>query len=124
MSKTSPFDLVKSINNKTHTYDLSGYVPFLTNRAFAMHLDTVLLAEEMNQYHQLSPQLQYDFYFHAVRQGRRFGFPHKPEEHQHLDVVMEYFGYSRQKAIEALRLLSLSDITEMVQSLDKRVAGE
>ena len=119
MSKTSPFDLVKSINNKTHTYDLSGYVPFLTNRAFAMHLDTILLSEEMNQYHQLSPQLQYDFYFHAVRQGRRFGFPHKPEEHQHLDVVMEYFSYSRQKAIEALRLLSLSDITEMVQSLDK-----
>ena len=30
-----------------------GYVPFLTNRAFAMHMDTVMIAEEMNQYHTL-----------------------------------------------------------------------
>lgn len=119
MKKQSPFDLVKSINGKTYTYDLSGYVPFLTNRAFAMHIDTIMFAEEMNQYHQLSPQLQYDFYFHAVRQGRRFGFPPKPEEHKHLEVVMEYFDYSRQKAIEALRILSLTDIKEMVQSLDR-----
>jgi len=34
-------------------------------------------------------------------------------------VVMEYFEYSRQKAIEALRILSPTDIKEMVQSLDR-----
>ncbi len=69
MSKIGVFTYVKGINNKTYTYDLSGYVPFLVNRAFAMHIDTIMFASEMNQYHQLSPQLQYDFYFHAVRQG-------------------------------------------------------
>ena len=76
MSKKSPFDYVKGINEKNYQGDdLKGYVPYLTNRAFAMHMDTVLLAEEMNQAHLLGPELQYDSYYHAVRKGRRFGFP-------------------------------------------------
>jgi len=119
MSKANPFDWVKSINEKKYMYDLSGYNPFLTNRAFAMHMDTILIAEEMNQAHQLGPQLQYDFYYHSVRQGRRFGFPPKPPEEEYLPVVMEYYNYSRQKAQEALRILTLSDIRMMLKSMDK-----
>ena len=85
--KKSPFDYVKNLNTKSdYDYDLSGYVPFLTNRAFAMHMDTILLAEEMNQYHELIPEMQYEFYFTAVRKGRRFGFPKKVEEHPQTKV--------------------------------------
>ena len=119
MAKSGPFDYVKGINNKSYMTDLSGYVPFLTNRAFAMHQDTVMLAEEMNQAHHLSPLLQYDFYFYAVRRGKRFGFPPKPPEHEHLEIVQEYYGYSRQKATEALRLLTPSQIKAIVDSRDK-----
>ncbi len=57
MAKPSPFDYVKSINHKDYKYDLVGYVPFLTNRSFAMHMDTVLFAEQMNQFHKLGPEL-------------------------------------------------------------------
>ena len=61
--KKSPFDYVKSLCEKNYMGDdLKGYVPFLTNRAFAMHLDCILYAEEMNQAHLLGPELQYDFY--------------------------------------------------------------
>ena len=120
MPKKSPFDYVKAINNKTDDGDdLSGYVPFLTNRAFAMHMDTIMIAEQMNQYHTLSPQLQYDFYFKAVRKGRRFGFPKKLEDHPQLELVMTYFNYSRTKAEQALELLSESDLCEMRRTLDK-----
>ena len=66
MAKRSPFDYVKSINEKSEMDDLSGYNPFLTNRAFAYHLDTILLAEEMNQAHHIGPQLQYDFYYNMI----------------------------------------------------------
>ena len=121
MAKRSPFDYIKSINEK-NTYlggDLVGYVPFLSNRAFAMHIDTIMLAEEMNQYHNLGPELQYDFYYYGVRKGRRFGFPKKAEEITNLELVQRYFGYSKQKALEALRLLTPSDIAEMVQTMDK-----
>ena len=69
----------------------------LTNRAMAMPVDTVMFAEEMNQYHQLGPELQYDFYYYGVRKGRRFGFPKKPDDNPQLELVQEFFGYSKQK---------------------------
>ena len=119
MSKRSPFDYVKSINEKKYEYDLAGYNPFLTNRCFAMHMDTVLYAEEMNQAHGIAPSLQYDFYYYAVRKGRRFGFPPKVEDDHRLSIVMDYYQYSRQKAVEAMRVLSDADIMEISRKLDK-----
>ena len=119
MAKNSPFDYVKSINEKSEMDDLSGYNPFLTNRAFAYHLDTILLAEEMNQAHHISPTLQYDFYYHSVRRGKRFGFPPKVEEEHNLAVVMDYYNCSQQKAIEYLQVLSLTDISSIIASRDK-----
>ena len=82
--KRSPFDFVKSINQKSgYISELTGYNPYLTNACFSMHMDTVMLAEEMNQYHWLAPELQYDFYYYGVRRGKRFGFPKKQEvEHK------------------------------------------
>ena len=115
----SPFDYCKSINMKNRMDDLSGYNPFLTNRAFACHMDTIMFAEEMNQYHHLSPDLQYDFYYHAVRKGKRFGFPPKVEDPNNLDVVMEYFQISKQKALEALRVLTLNDISSIISHTNK-----
>ena len=119
MAKKSPFDYVKSINFKNYEYDLSGYNPFLTNRSFSMHMDTIMLAERMNQHHKLGPELQYDFYYHAVRKGKRFGFPPKPPEVENLEIVMEYFQYSKQKALEALQLLSATDINNMRKTMDR-----
>ncbi len=117
--KRSPFDYVKQINKKEYDYDLSGYTPFLTNRAFAYHIDTILLAEEMNQAHTLGSELQYDFYYYAVKRGNRFGFPPKVEEHPNLKVVMEYYQFSKQKALEALQVLTLNDISGIISSMDK-----
>ena len=119
MAKRSPFDYVKGINGKTYEYDLSGYNPFLTNKTFAMHLDTILLAEEMNQAHKLSPQLQYDFYYYAVKRGKRFGFPKKPEENTNLALIQEHFKYSTTKALQALELLTDAQIAEIRQKHDK-----
>ena len=119
MAKINPFNYVKSINKKGYMYDLSGYNPFLTNRAMAGFIDTIMFAEEMNQHHQLSPQLQYDFYYYGVRKGSRFDPIPKPIEPEGLEVVMAYFGYSKQKASEVMSLLSKQDILSMIQSMDK-----
>ena len=120
MAKKSPFDYVKQINTKSeYSYDLGGYVPFLTSRAFAMHMDTIMVAEQMNQYHKLSPELQYDFYFNAVRKGRRFGFPPKVEHSPMHELVKEYYNYSDQKTKEALELLTEADLRAIMIQSDK-----
>ena len=118
MKKPGVFDYIKSINFKNYEYDLVGYVPFLTNRCFAMHIDTVMLAEEMNQCHKLGPELQYDFYYYSVRKGKRFGFPPKPPEVDNIELIQEFFGYSKQKSLEALQLLSTEDINNIKKSMD------
>ena len=119
MAKRSPFDYVKSINEKKPVDELTGYNPFLTNRAFSMHQDTIMLADMMNTGHKLPPELQYDFYYHSVRKGRRFGFPSKPHESDNLTLVMEHYNYSKEKALEAMRLLSDNDIMAIRASKNK-----
>ena len=119
MSKRNPFDYVKSINKKNYEYDLAGYNPFLTNRAFAGFIDTIMFAEAMNQAHLLSPALQYDFYYYAVRKGSRFDPVPKPEDPAHLDAVMDYYGYSRQKAMQAMNILTPTQVSDIVRKLDK-----
>jgi len=116
MAKPSPFVYVKSICEKKYEYDLSGYTPYLVNRCFAMHMDTIMFAEEMNQAHQIGPELQYDFYYYAVRKGKRFGFPPKPEEHKHVELIQEHYGYSREKALQALQLLTPEQVKSIVDS--------
>ena len=119
MSKRSPFDYVKSINEKKPIGELTGYNPFLTNRAFSMHQDTIMLADMMNTGNKLPPEMQYDFYYHSVRKGRRFGFPSKPHESDNLTLVMEHYNYSKEKALEAMRLLSDNDIMAIRASKNK-----
>ena len=118
MSKPSPFDYVKSINEKKYCHELTGYNPYLTNRCFSQHIDTILMAEEMNQAHTLAPDLQYEFYYYAVRRGRRFGFPPKPPEVDHLELIQRHYGYSREKAMQALKLLTPDQIQSILRSKD------
>ena len=119
MSKRNPFDYVKSINKKTYEYDLSGYNPFLTNRAFAGFIDTIMFAEQMNQHSDLSPYLQYQFYYYGVRKGSRFDPISKPSEPEGLEVVMAYYNYSKQKALEVMSLLTKKNIISMIETMDK-----
>ena len=120
MSKRNPFDYVKNINSKRgYDYDLAGYNPFLTNRAFASFIDTIMFAEAMNQAHQLTPALQYDFYYYGIRKGSRFDPISKPVEPDGLEVVMAYFNYSKQKALEVIHLLTKEDLINICKSMDK-----
>ena len=99
----NPFDLVKAINEKKEVENTAEYVPYLSNIAFSYSMDTILLANEMNQYPNLPPEVQFDFMWYTVRKGRRYAKWYKEDEHPHLQTVMEYYKYSKQKALAALQ---------------------
>ena len=119
MAKLNPFDYVKSINEKKPIDHVRDYNPYLTNRSLSYHLDTALIANEMNKYPRLPAVCQYDFHYHAVRQGRRYGGWYKEEENPHLEMVMEYYGYSKQKALEALTVLTQENLRDIKKRMDK-----
>jgi len=115
------FDIVNSINTKKHIeWDEEAdkaYVSFVVNRSLSYFRETVIAANEMNRYHHLDSKLQYHFLINIIRKGKRFSKWIKPEKANDIEVVKEYYGYSNEKASQALALLS----SEQVNYLRKKV---
>jgi hypothetical protein len=94
--------------------DIAEYNPFIVNRALSLHQDCVLYVNELNLYPTIDADMQYDFYLNTLRPMKR-GFQKwlKSEVLPDLECVKKYFGYSNQKAKEALRVLSDEQIAEI-----------
>ena len=114
----NPFDYVRAINEKRNIDDPTQYVPYLSNIAFSYSLDTVMLANEMNCHPNMPPECQFDFMNGTVKKGSRYNKWHKDEEHPHLEMVMQYFNYSKQKALQALQVLTQDNIRDIIDSMD------
>ena len=82
------------------------YPPFIVNKCLSGHLDTVLFANEMNQYHFLPKKMQYDFFLNSVRKKKRFSPWLRQDKIQDLDYVKRYYGFSNEKAKQALKILT------------------
>ena len=93
------------------------YVPFVVNRCLSYFIDTIIHANQMNQFPLLDKKIQFDYYVNAVRKRKRFSKWLKNENEQNFDIVKEYYGYSNSKVKEVLSLLSDSNIREMQEYL-------
>ena len=82
------------------------YSPYIINRCLSGHLDCVLFVNEMNKYHFLPKKIQYDFLLNSLRTKKRFAPWLRKDTIKDLDNVKRYYGYSDEKAKQALRILS------------------
>ena len=82
------------------------YSPYIINRIYSGHLDSVLFANEMNRYNFLPKKSQYDFLLNTLRPKKRFSPWLRKDEINNLDLVKRYYGYSNEKAKQALRILT------------------
>jgi hypothetical protein len=100
--------------------DLKDYTPFVVNRALSYHMDCVLYANEMNLHPELEKDLQYQYLLNTIRSMKRKFQPwQKSETDKKIDCVKTCFGYSNQKAKEALRILNDDQIAEIKRRTDK-----
>ena len=103
-------DWLNSINkNKKNILEedpTAKYPSYINNRCMSSHLDTVMFANEMNLSPQLDSDMQYLFYLNSVRKRKRFSPWLRKDEIKDLDCVKRYYGYSNEKAKQALRILS------------------
>lgn len=96
------------------------YVPFVVNRALSYHKDCILYVNQMNMNHGLPQKLQYQYLLNTIRPLKRKFQPwQKQVVIKDLDCVKEYFGYSNEKAKEALRILSDQQIAFIKEKLEK-----
>ena len=127
VKKLSPFDYLNTITYSKQDImtedNESQYPAFIVNRGLGFGADTVIAANEMNSRTHLDNRMQYDFLRHVVRKAKRYNKWIKSEE-ENIDAVKEYFGYSFNKAKEALTLLSEKDLAEIKSWLATSKGGK
>lgn len=100
--------------------DLKDYKPFVVNRSLSYHMDCVLYVNEVNRMPWTDPDIQYQYLLNTIRpMKRKFQSWQKSEVDKNIECVKEYFGYSNQKAKEALRILNDEQIAEIKRITDK-----
>ena len=122
MSTLKLNDYLYSINQSKkdiwNEEEKKNYVPYVINKCLAGQLDSVLHANEMNASAHLDKRLQYDYYINTLRPRKRFSPWLKKSALDDLDAVKTYYGYSNEKARQALQVLTTSQLKEIRSLID------
>ena len=94
------------------------YSPYIINRCLSGHLDCILFVNEMNKNHFLDKDMQYSFYLNTLRKKKRFSPWLRKDKISDLDCVKNYYGYSNEKATQALKILSNEQLEFIKQRLE------
>jgi len=95
------------------------YSSFIINKCLAPFNDTIMFVNEINMRHHLDTKLQYDFLLNTIRPKKRFAPWVKADKLKNLEYIKEYYGYSNEKAKQALSILNDDQITTIKNSLNK-----
>lgn len=117
-------DWLNSINSTKENLILSdsdnikSYPPYIINRCLSAHIDTILFANEMNINCSLNKDMQYLFYLNSLRKRKRFSPWIRKDKVKDLECVKQYYGYSNEKAFQALKILNKTQLNFIKQRLE------
>ncbi len=97
---------------------INKYPSYIINRCLSGHLDCIMFANEMNKFPNLDKDLQYSFYLNTLRKKKRFSPWLRKDKVTDLEIVKQYYGYSNEKASNALKILTPDQINFIKQRLD------
>ena len=98
--------------------NIKDYSPYVINRCLSGQIDCVLFANEMNMNHNLDKDMQYSFYLNTIRKRKRYSPWLRKDKIKDLECVKQYYGYSNEKASQALKILSKEQINFIKQRLE------
>jgi hypothetical protein len=87
------------------------YAPYIINRCLSGEIDCIMFVNELNKYHFLPKKMQYDFLINILRVRKRYSPWLRKDTIKDLDIVKRYYGYSNEKAQQALRILTKEQLT-------------
>ena len=97
---------------------IKEYAPYIINKCLSGQIDTILFANEMNINHHLDKRMQYSFYLNSLRKKKRFSPWLRKDKVTDLECVKQYYGYSNEKASQALKILTKEQLTFIKKRLD------
>lgn len=122
---TTPFDFINAINDtKKNLFEdpqaNKDYLPFMVNRGLSYFPDTILYANEMNQFSSIPSEWQFSFLINSIPKKKRFSkWAKKDKETNEIALIKEYFGYSNEKAKIALSILTEWQLKTIEEKLQK-----
>jgi len=113
-------DWLNSINftKEDLSEDIKEYPAYIINKCLSGHIDSVLFSNEMNMNHHLDKDMQYSFYLNSLRKRKRFSPWLRKDKVTDLECVKSYYGYSNEKASQALKILTKQQIDFIKQRLE------
>jgi hypothetical protein len=113
-------DWLNSINftKEDLSENIKSYPPYIINRCLSGHIDCLMYANELNMHHQLDKDMQYSFYLNSLRKKKRFSPWLRKDKVTDLECIKSYYGYSNEKASQALKILTKEQLTFIKQRLD------
>lgn len=121
----NPFDFIVAVSEtKKNLFEdplaEKDYKPFIVNRGLSYFYDTVLYANEMNSRASIPNDWQFFYFLNTIPRKKRYSkWAKKDKETKALLLVKEYYGYSNEKAKEALSVLSEDQLTKIEEKLTK-----
>ena len=121
----NPFDYLNAINytkedviSDSDNPELAEklYQPYVVNKGLSYFIDTIYLVNEMNRHHHLTNKMQFDFLINIVRKKKRYSKWFKPQSDEDVEAVMEYYGYSLDKARQVVDILTRDQIIQIIKS--------
>ena len=97
---------------------IKDYAPYIINRCLSGNLDCIMFVNEMNKYSFLDKDMQYSFYLNTLRKKKRFSPWLRKDKVTDLEIIKQYYGYSNEKASQALKILTPEQIKFIKQRLD------
>ena len=92
---------------------------YIVNKCVAPFQDTIMLVNEINQFHHLDKKLQFDFLINSLRPRKRYTPWVKAMKLENLEYVKEFYGYDNEKAKVALDILDDEQISAIKQKMNK-----
>ena len=113
-------DWLNSINftKEDLSEEIKSYPPYIINRCLSGHIDCLMYANEMNIRHHIDKDMQYSFYLNSLRKKKRFSPWLRKDKVTDLECVKSYYGYSNDKASQALKILTKEQLNFIKQRLD------
>ncbi len=123
MSAKSPFDFIKSLNQKDYQEDLKGFVPYITGMVYSMHPEWIKIAEDINLIgsHRLPIRVIYDYYYYGIPKNTKFlGYPKGVKATKNIKYLMEHFKINQEVAQEYLELIDKKDMKAIADIFEKQ----
>lgn len=109
----NPFTCINALCSH-EKIDTSSYNPFMVNRFFSYFLDTILYANEANQFkYDLDKDMQFDYYYGLIGKKKRFPKWHKKKNKDNISLIAKHYDISYYEAEKISASVSDETLEEM-----------